>query len=245
MREEAEGKMLARMLKGENTNTKYENQKNNGILTINRDEYTDEFRRVQEESLRLSEETVSEYHRGVFEEDRERSDDYKKRLGAVYERFLSGRTSGSVERRSLVSPNTKNRFNLLHINGSLFHDIFQINRNYLQNGELVDLHDDYDDCKCFLSDDGLCGFAIESDGNLVSVFSLNPSDRKGFLYAIKDFVREQGASHRMIEASWPSQRPFWRMRRELIGDTQHVMPGHFANVKERAYCQCRLSRIFQ
>lgn len=56
----------------------------------------------------------------------------------------------------------------------------------MSNGELVDLHDDYSNCKCFISDDGLCGFAIEEDGNLVSVFSLNPSTKRGFLYAINE-----------------------------------------------------------
>lgn len=81
------------------------------------------------------------------------------------------------------------------VNASLFHDIFQINRQYLPNGELVDLHEDYSNAKCFISDDGLCGFAIEDDGNLISVFSLNGKDKRGFLYSISDFIREQGATH--------------------------------------------------
>lgn len=84
------------------------------------------------------------------------------------------------------------------MNGTLFHDVFQTVRQYLPNGELVDLHDNYDNCKCFLSEDGLQGFAIEEDGNLISVFSLNSAElqeKKGFLYAIKDFIREQGATH--------------------------------------------------
>lgn len=92
------------------------------------------------------------------------------------------------------------QFNLTHTNkdgstgsfgigraeGKLFHDIFEAVRIYLPNGELVDLHDDYSNCKCFVTSDGLCGFAIEPDGNLVSVFSLSPSTNKGFLYAIKE-----------------------------------------------------------
>ncbi|MCR4821169.1 MAG: hypothetical protein K5838_08620 [Elusimicrobiales bacterium] len=40
----------------------------------------------------------------------------------------------------------------------------------------------------------MAGFAIEPDGNLVSVFSLNPTDKKGFLHAIKSFIKEQGAN---------------------------------------------------
>ena len=55
--------------------------------------------------------------------------------------------------------------------------------------------EDYSDCKCYVTSNGLCGFAIEPDGNLVSVFSLSPSNNKGFLYAINDFIRQEGATH--------------------------------------------------
>ncbi|MDD5885783.1 MAG: hypothetical protein PUC66_07165 [Erysipelotrichaceae bacterium] len=49
---------------------------------------------------------------------------------------------------------------------------FEIARNYLKNGELVDLHDlklsgdsaGYEDTKKYLSADGLIGFAITKDG---------------------------------------------------------------------------------
>ncbi len=106
-------------------------------------------------------------------------DSIKRVLGTVYARLLARGFTKSLGSRSLsVKGNT---FKVTQVNGSLFHDIFEVNRNYLQNGEFVDLHDNYDDCKCFLSDDGLCSFAIEPDGNLVSVFSLNPSDKKGYL----------------------------------------------------------------
>lgn len=40
------------------------------------------------------------------------------------------------------------RFKLSRINGSLIHDIFEVNGNYLSNGEFVDLHENYDYCKC-------------------------------------------------------------------------------------------------
>lgn len=160
-------------------------------LTINRDEYTDDFRRIQEESRNLSKEDVSRYHRGGNRRD---YDDTRRSLGAVYGGLLSRNLTSSVGSRSLTSEKYGTTFNILQVNSSLFHDIFEINRNYLKNGELVDLHDNYDNCKCYLSDDGLCGFAIENDGNLISVFSMSPN-KKGFLYAIKDFVQEQGATH--------------------------------------------------
>lgn len=194
MKEEAEGKLLAAMLKGENLlSGATRNRNKNSIFTIERNEYTDEFRRIQAESLGLLPEEISAYHRGRLQ-GRD-GDPFKKHLGRIYGRLLSGGASSSVGSRSLISPKTGVEFNIRQVNGTLFHDIFQVNRNYLENGELVDLHDSYDDCKCFLSDDGLCGFAIEPDGNLISVFSLNPRDRKGFLYAIKDFVKEHGATH--------------------------------------------------
>jgi len=75
----------------------------------------------------------------------------------------------------------------------LFHDIFEIVRTYLPNGELVNLHDNYDNCICYISDDGLSGFAIEENGNLISVFNL--SSTKGFLESISNYVLTQGATH--------------------------------------------------
>ena len=116
-------------------------------------------------------------------------------------RLLDTRVNGSRngEWISLKYSDAKKKidstFEIKIVKGSLFHDVFSVVRKYLPNGELVDLHDNYDNCKCFLTNDGLSGFAIEPDGNLVSVFSLQPRSKKGFLYAIKDFVREQGATH--------------------------------------------------
>lgn len=75
------------------------------------------------------------------------------------------------------------------INPHLFHDVFKIVRQYLRSGDAVDLHDDYNGCKCYLSTDGLAGFAIEPDGNLVSVFSL----KNGFTSACGKYMIEQGA----------------------------------------------------
>lgn len=41
-----------------------------------------------------------------------------------------------------------NRFKFSRVNGSLFHDIFEVNGNYLSNGEHVDLYENYDYGKC-------------------------------------------------------------------------------------------------
>ena len=122
------------------------------------------------------------------------------RLGGVLGRQLeSASHDGRYDFKSDLTHTNKNgsvgHFKVGRVDGQLFHDIFEVVRTYLPHGELVDLHDDYSNAKCFITDDGLCGFAVEPDGNLVSVFSLSPDTNKGFLYAIKDLVRAEGATH--------------------------------------------------
>ena len=184
LREEAEGKILAGML----TKNPVDFTKNSK-LTIERNEYTDEFRRLQDESRSIPPEQLQRIQsQGMLDAGR-------RRIGRILEGLLGAGSNGSGNNFRISLTGKRNTFNFARVNGTLFHDVFEVTRTYLQNGELVDLHDDYENAKCFLSEDGLCGFAIEDDGNLVSVFSLNPSDRGGFLYSIKDFIREQGATH--------------------------------------------------
>lgn len=173
-----------------NSRSENKNSKENGT-----EEYktTDEFRRVQEASRKLSQEQISRMRERLSEDD-------KRRLGGLLGRQLdTARDGGRYNLRSSLTYTKKNgkvsTFNIGDVDPQLFHDIFEIVRTYLKNGELVDLHDDYSDAKCFITSDGLAGFAIEPDGNLVSVFSLNPKENGGFLYAIKDMVREEGATH--------------------------------------------------
>lgn len=173
-----------------NSRSENKNSKENGT-----EEYkaTDEFRRVQEASRKLSQEQISRMRERLSEDD-------KRRLGGLLGRQLdTARDDGRYNLRSSLTYTKKNgkvsTFNIGDVDSQLFHDIFEIVRTYFKNGELVDLHDDYSDAKCFITSDGLAGFAIEPDGNLVSVFSLNPKENGGFLYAIKDMVREEGATH--------------------------------------------------
>ena len=127
-------------------------QGKNNILKIGRDEYTDDFRRVQAESERLSGEDIRQYHRGG-EEGKCFSDEERRALGAVYEGLLSrGLRLSPTDWIDLVGKG--NIFRLAQVNGDLFHDIFEINRKYVQNGELVDMHNDYSDAKCYISSDG-------------------------------------------------------------------------------------------
>jgi hypothetical protein len=190
LREEAEGKILADFLFGNETSKPNRKQ----TLNISKNEYTDEFRQLQRKSEKLSEAAVRRYHN---DPNAELSDQDRRRIGGIYERLLdSGKYgAGNDVWINLKSKKYDTKFRFAQVNPTLFHDVFAINRQYLRNGELVDLHDDYAGDQCFLSDDGLCGFAIEPDGNLISVFSINPSDKKGFLYAIADFAKSRGATH--------------------------------------------------
>ena len=183
------------------------NSNNNGT-----EEYktTDEFRRIQEGSRKFTEKGLSPFNQGV----RELDDLSRGRIGGVLERLLdSQRDDSRFSVRTTLTHENKNgktgSFTLGEVSPKLFHDIFEVTRVYLRNGELVDLHDDYSNCKCFVTSDGLCGFAIEPDGNLVSVFSLSPSTNKGFLYAIKDFVRQEGATH--LDAYASSNQPLQKI----------------------------------
>lgn len=186
------------------------NSKENGT-----EEYktTDEFRRVQEASRKLSQEQISRMRERLSEDD-------KRRLGGLLERQLdTARNGGRYNLRTSLTYTKKNgkvsTFNIGDVDPQLFHDIFEIVRTYLKNGELVDLHDDYSDAKCFITSDGLAGFAIEPDGNLVSVFSLNPKENGGFLYAIKDMVREEGATH--LDAYASDKQPLQEIYSKTLG----------------------------
>lgn len=194
------------------SNSRFENKnsKENGT-----EEYkaTDEFRRVQEASRKLSQEQISRMRERLSEDD-------KRRLGGLLGRQLdTARDGGRYNLRTSLTYTKKNgkvsTFNIGDIDPQLFHDIFEIVRTYLKNGELVDLHDDYSDAKCFITSDGLAGFVIEPDGNLVSVFSLNPKENGGFLYAIKDMVREEGATH--LDAYASDKQPLQEIYSKTLG----------------------------
>lgn len=194
-----------------NSRSENKNSKENGT-----EEYktTDEFRRVQEASRKLSQEQISRMRERLSDED-------KRRLGGLLGRQLDTARNGGwySHRSSLAYTNERkklnSKFDIGDVNPKLFHDIFEIVRTYLHNGELVDLHDDYSDAKCFITSDGLAGFAIEPDGNLVSVFSLNPEENGGFLYAIKDMVKEEGATH--LDAYNSKNQPLEMIYEKTLG----------------------------
>ena len=196
-----------------NFRSKNKKSKENGT-----EEYkaTDEFRRVQEGSRKFSEKGISSFQL----RERELNDEDKERIGRVLGGLLGANSNGSWHgvQSNLTHTNKDNsvgNFNVGRVDGKLFHDIFEMVRIYLPNGELVDLHDDYSNAKCFVTEDGLCGFAIEPDGNLVSVFSLSPSTNKGFLYAIKDMVKEEGATH--LDVYMSKKQPLQAIYEKTLG----------------------------
>lgn len=169
-----------------NSRSENKNSKVNGT-----EEYkaTDEFRRVQEAVRKGSQgQRKSIYDGDLSTDQRQRlANVLRGQLGSI-DSFIHGSSRTVTNQRKGTSFNIHSE-----VNPKLFHDMFEVVRYYTQNGELVDLHDDYSDAKCFLTEDGTAGFAIEPDGNLVSVFNLGTT--KDFLSAIKDLARAEGANH--------------------------------------------------
>lgn len=154
---------------------------------------TDEFRNLQAESQRMSDEEWQFYLRGGTNET------VRGRVFAILKRQMDAwRNSGGANNGLLTLEAKGKQFNIYeNVDSALFHDVFELARKYLRNGELVDLHNiettedgtGYDDCYNYLSDDGLSGFSITPDGDLISVF--NVSGRPGFLRAISSVVKEK------------------------------------------------------
>ncbi len=153
-------------------------------------ERSDEFRRVQAESLGLSDEDVRMFHRG----SRILDEGIRGRLSRVFRQQLLAQCSGyKYDTRRLTNYKSGEKFSVYgNVDANTFHDIFKIVHNYLRNGDAVDIHDKeyYTDCINYLTEDGLSGFSITNDGDLISVFNLG---KRGFLRSIRDYVREQGA----------------------------------------------------
>lgn len=189
-----------------NSRSENKNSKENGT-----EEYktTDEFRRVQEAVRKGSQgQRKSVYDGDLSTDQRQRlANVLRGQLGSI-DSFIHGSSRTVINQRKGTSFNIHSE-----VNPKLFHDMFEVVRYYTQNGELVDLHDDYSDAKCFLTEDGTAGFAIEPDGNLVSVFNLGTT--KGFLSAIKDLARTEGANH--LDAYVSSKENLQRIYEVTLG----------------------------
>lgn len=161
----------------------------------NKQEAENEFRRLQEESRGLSENERELFRRGNKEIDENLRTRLQRVLG---ERIKSSRGNDSNNARVLTDSKTGNQFNVYdNVDGQTFHDVFEIARTYTKNGELVDLHPietsdegtGYNDTKNYLSADGMSGYAITKDGDLISVFNANP-EKRGWLRAIEPDIKK-------------------------------------------------------
>lgn len=148
-----------------------------------------DFRTVQRECLSMSDAEVESYHSG----SRKIDEGLRGRLQGIFRRKLaadSRRNGNGYE--SLVNPKT-NKSVKFHkkVSGDTFHSIFEICHKYLPMGDCVDVHDkkDYDDTDNYMSEDGMSGFSITKEGDLISVFSL--SKEGGFLSTIAPIVKEK------------------------------------------------------
>lgn len=191
-----------------NSRSENKNSKENGTKEY---KATDEFRRVQE-AVRGSGKEGSKAQ-SVFNGHLTR--DQRLRLANVLEgqlKSISSFVGGSS--RTVTNAEKGTSFQVhTDVDPKLFHDIFEVVRYYTPNGELVDLHDDYSNAKCFLTKDGTTGFAVEPDGNLVSVFNLGTT--KGFLNSIRDMVREEGATH--LDAYASKNQPIQEIYEKTLG----------------------------
>ena len=163
--------------------TKPINKNEKNSYNINKEMATDDFRKLQDESRRMSEAESLLYHSGRKKID----DSLQSRLSNVFKREIQSRISSASNDSGLLDLGNYKVYT--NIDGKLFHDVFEIARKYIENGELVDIHDNYDDATCYLSDDGLSGFAITRDGDLVSVYNLN-KQKGGWLRSIAPYVKQ-------------------------------------------------------
>lgn len=145
----------------------------------------DEFARLQEQgrvnaSLPRGERAYAKDNEGL-----------RTRLSESFRRRLGSEDGGPGDGKLLDLESGKgSSFRVIEgVDGNAFRDIFSVARDFTENGELVDVHDSYAGATCYISEDGLSGFAITEDGDLVSVF--NASNKKGFLRAIAPIVREK------------------------------------------------------
>ena len=142
----------------------YGNQKEEQDNGKEADTRLPEFRRLQESCESLSDEEVRGFRTG----QRELDEKERQSLGRILGRQIASVSNSNRDSQRFTVKHTKsgNEFNMQSIDGNTFRDCFSIVRKFLFSGDAVDIHDSYDNCKCYLSSDGLSGFAIEPDGKL-------------------------------------------------------------------------------
>ena len=146
-----------------NNNSKLQNNRENvNNENVSESEIENEFRRIQDPSSGLS---AEEYEL------------FRARDKGLL-RNVRANISKEFKKRNVSTGNgwTNIYGALVEVDGNTFYDFFKANKNYLKNNETVTLKniEDYQKDKgtAYLSNDGLSGFFITTDGDLVSVLMI-------------------------------------------------------------------------
>ena len=113
---------------------------------------------------------------------------WHKRKWIPYAEKEALRKSIHGEEIGVLKPNGFEEVKLLKVEHSIFINAFVRNRKYLYRGDYTASpeENDYENSDCFLTEDGLAGFAITNDGWLISVFSTEPW--RGFLRLVSPYL---------------------------------------------------------
>ena len=176
-----------------------------------------DFARIQEESRSASFDDIRQ--QGLYTEDNET---IRTRLSEALGRELERRgvRHGNDDALHLTSGRGQT-FDIVPVDANTFHDIFEVARKYTKHGELVDLHSvqttedgiGYEECANYLSADGMSGFSITPDGDLISVFNADAS-KKGFLRAIAPVVK---AKVKTLDCYMSQKQPLQEIYERVLG----------------------------
>lgn len=140
-----------------------------------------EFRKLQEESRRLS----KDQHELLYRGDKSGIKRVRENISRVLQPKLESVFSSNNDSRKSV------RNGFAEVKNTDFQEIFELNHPYLRNPDTVSVYgaEDYKNNRNYLSEDGLSGFSITPSGDLISVF--NNSGKPGMLQRISDIVRAE------------------------------------------------------
>ena len=153
----------------------------------------------------------------AFHDRSRRLDGWERRiLAGAFERRINA-TGNSVRKKykSLVNPSNNSQLVLVeNVDAQTFHDIFEIVQKYLPNGDAVDVRPvaDYQNTKNYLTSDGMAGFAMTEEGDLISVFNLGSP---GFLKTIKPILDQYGV--KTLDCFQSSRQPLASIYQKVLG----------------------------
>ena len=175
------------------------------------------FRDIQKACREMSQRELQSYR----EKGAELNETVRAGLQVLFRRRVrTGSGSNRYGNEFNLTSRDGNKFKIVTVDATAFHDIFEICRCFLENGELVDLHDiktttdsiGYEDMTNYITDDGMSGFAITKDGDLVSVYNLGT--KRGFLSAISPVVKERAST---LDCYMSPNQPLHKFYEKYLG----------------------------